>query len=357
MGPTRRDDGALTSGLAAWWADHHRDEADVTVSGLERPVGGRSNETILATIEWTGGSIHVVVRMPTVIPSFPLYDLRAQSSVQAALIAAGVPAAEPIVVEEDHRWIGAPFFMMARVNGRPVGDAPAFDAWLDGKSQATQRRVHTGFLSLLAQVNRIDWRAPSLDHLLRGSSGGLDSELDWWSDYINWAADGRPAAGLVDLARWCAEHRPKSNPPLSLCWGDARVGNVMFDDNGAVAGALDWELASIGPAEMDIAWYLAMDEMTEVLVHKTVPGFLDRPGALGFYETQLGRPLQDLAWHQVFALLRATAIVDRQSRNAAIGNEDRRGTKRAGPTETDVLLAHSELLVQRFLQEQGEVPG
>jgi aminoglycoside phosphotransferase (APT) family kinase protein len=354
MARTRRDDGDLTSGLAAWWADQYRDLAHVTVIGLERPSAGRSNETVLATIEWAGGSEQVVVRMPTVVPSFPTYDLRAQSAVQSALIAAGVPAAAPIAVEENPQWLGAPFFVMARVNGRPVGDAPAFDPWLGGESQATQRRVQTGFLSLLARVNRIDCRASSLDRTLRGSTGGMASELGWWIDYINWAADGRPAPGLMDLAQWCADHLPASSPPLSLCWGDARVGNVMFDDSGGVAGALDWELASIGPAEMDIAWCVAMDEMTEIIVNRTVPGFLDRPGTLRYYETQLGRRLEDLAWHEVFALLRATAVVDRQSRNAAAGTEVGQGAKQpAAPSGTDVLLAHSVLLIERFQLEKG----
>jgi aminoglycoside phosphotransferase (APT) family kinase protein len=349
MARGRRNDGQLRSGLAAWWAERHPEIADVAVDELERPSAGRSNETVLTTIAWSGGSTPVVVRMPTVVPSFPDYDLVAQSAVQAALSAAGLPAPKPIAVEHDEQWLGTPFFVMTRVRGRPVGDVPAFDPWLGGLGEATQRRIHTGFLSLLARVNRIDWRAPALDRLLRGSIGGMASALDRWIDYVYWAADGRPTPGLVDLAHWCGEHVPRSTPPLSLCWGDARVGNVLFDDEGDVVGALDWELASIGPAEMDIAWYLAMDEMSAIIVEKTVPGFLDRSSTVRFYEARLGRRLDDLGWYEIFAIFRAAAIADRQHRNVA-----RVGGQPDGPTEHDLLLAHSQVLIERLGPGDGD---
>ncbi|HYA69097.1 MAG TPA: phosphotransferase family protein [Acidimicrobiales bacterium] len=345
MARGRRDDGQLRSGLVAWWAERHPERAGVEVDELQRPSAGRSNETVLATLEWSEGSAPIVVRMPTLVPSFPEYDLLAQSALQAALVAAGLPAPRPLAVEEDERWLGTPFFVMARIGGRPVGDVPALDPWLCGIDESVQRRIHTGFLSLLARVNRIDWRQAGLDRSLPGSTGGLASELVRWHDYVQWAANGRPTTGLVDLGRWCGEHLPRSSPPLSLCWGDARVGNVLFDETGNVAGALDWELASIGPAEMDIAWYLAMDELTTTIVEKTVPGFLDRSDALRFYETQLGRDLEDLDWHEVFAVYRAAAIADRQHRNA-VGA----GARPGGVTEHDLLLAHGEVLIERSTQ-------
>ena len=45
-----------------------------------------------------------------------------------------------------------------------------------------------------------------------------------------------------------------------LLWGDARMGNIMFDDSHAVAAMLDWEVASIGPAGIDVGYWLMMDD-------------------------------------------------------------------------------------------------
>ena len=60
----------------------------------------------------------------------------------------------------------------------------------------------------------------------------------------------------------CAQTRPATEPPASLCWGDARIGNMLFHDDRSVASVLDWEMATIGPAEMDLAWYLASTSST-----------------------------------------------------------------------------------------------
>jgi aminoglycoside phosphotransferase (APT) family kinase protein len=79
---------------------------------------------------------------------------------------------------------------------------------------------------------------------------------------------------------------------------------------------LDWELASIGPPEMDLAWYLALDRLTAKFTG-TVPGFLDRARAIDYYESHLGRAVVDLEWHEIFALVRSAAINDRQARIAA----------------------------------------
>ncbi len=92
---------------------------------------------------------------------------------------------------------------------------------------------------------------------------------------------------------------------------------MLFGDDGSVASVLDWEMATIGPAEMDLAWYLALDDLTTRFVKRTVPGFLARADFIGRYEAALGRTVVDLEWHEIFALVRSTAINDRQARLAA----------------------------------------
>ena len=102
-----------------------------------------------------------------------------------------------------------------------------------------------------------------------------------------------------------------------MCWGDARLGNVLYDDDRSITSVLDWELASIGPAEMDLAWYLALDDLTVHFTKRTLPGFLTRAELVATYAHALGRAVVDLAWHEIFALVRSTAINDRQARLAA----------------------------------------
>jgi aminoglycoside phosphotransferase (APT) family kinase protein len=55
-----------------------------------------------------------------------------------------------------------------------------------------------------------------------------------------------------EALEWLVAHRPEPER-LSLCWGDAKIGNVLYDPaNGDVSALLDWEMARIGDPEMDL---------------------------------------------------------------------------------------------------------
>ena len=209
---------------------------------------------------------------------------------------------------------------MTRVSGRPVGSAPSRDQWLLDRPPTSLRSVQEQFLTALAAVHRVDWRGAGLAERMRGGrdTNVLLPELEWWTSYVDWAADGSPARRLVDHVRWCREHVPATEPPASLCWGDARLGNVMYDGGGALVALIDWELASIGPAEMDLAWYLALEELTDRYARASVPGFMAHDDAVAHYGAALGRRVRDLEWHEVFALVRSVAINDRPARLAAV---------------------------------------
>jgi aminoglycoside phosphotransferase (APT) family kinase protein len=292
--------------------------AGARVDELTRPAAGWSSETVIVRVSWEGAAgrddERLVVRLPLLVPSYPSYDLALQAEVLGVLGAAGIPVPRVVATDDDTRWLGAPFLVMSFVSGRPVGDVPAFDDWLASAPVERQRAVHERFFVSLAAVHSVEWQGTTLPSTLRL---GIAAEIDYWMRYVHWAADGAPARVLVDALEWCATTAPSDDSPQSLLWGDARLGNVMFDEHPQVVALLDWELATIGPAEMDLAWHLALDELTTSFVGQTVPGFLSRAEAIRCYEHALGREATHLAWHEVFALARSVAINDRQARLAA----------------------------------------
>jgi aminoglycoside phosphotransferase (APT) family kinase protein len=91
----------------------------------------------------------------------------------------------------------------------------------------------------------------------------------------------------------------------------------MYDDDRNLTAILDWELATIGPPEMDLAWALALEDLIAHFTGSSVPGFLPRAEAIAHYEHAFGRAVVDLEWHEVFALTRSIAISDRLVRMAA----------------------------------------
>jgi len=120
-----------------------------------------------------------------------------------------------------------------------------------------------------------------------------------------------------------------------LLWGDVRLGNLVFDDSRRIVAVLDWDLAALGPPEMDLGWHFGLDFMMEALFGQRVPGFPSRIEALERYESESGHEVRDLAWHEVFALTRALAINDRHQR---IAGDPRRRDNPMGA----VLLARLE---------------
>jgi aminoglycoside phosphotransferase (APT) family kinase protein len=206
-----------------------------------------------------------------------------------------------------------------------------------------QRRVQEQFLAALAAVHRIDPDAPSARGL-RVLRRGVAAEVAYWKEYASWAADGSPARVLADALEWCARTIPDAGVADSLLWGDARLGNVLYDDDARAVALLDWELATVGPAEMDLGWYLVLDEIATGFVDRTVPGFAGHADAIRYYERALGRDVAHLAWHEIFALARSIAINDCQARLAAAA-----GTQYPGvPGDANPVLALLDARIAAF---------
>jgi aminoglycoside phosphotransferase (APT) family kinase protein len=285
---------------------------------------GYSNEVLFATVHFGEGSEravhdhadvhehfgddheHVVVRLaPSGPPLFPTYELEMQAEVQRFAEMAGVPVPDPIVVEQDPAWLGAPFMVMPLVEGRLPGEVPVSSEWILALSEDEQARIETALLEKLARLHRAPLADGALPSLRRPAS--LADDVRWWADYAAWACDG-VAGVLGELFSWCAERVPASEPPPSVLWGDVRLGNVIVGDDLTPVAVLDWEMASIGPAEGDLAWYTSQQTMMARFFGSKVPGFGDRDQLVATYEGLLGRELQDFRWHECFAMARSAAV-------------------------------------------------
>jgi aminoglycoside phosphotransferase (APT) family kinase protein len=305
-----RDDATLQRGLGAWLGSD-----DLT---FQRPTRGFSNETILVTARRADGTRELVVRLPPVVATFPDPPSRwlgAQAALHAALHHAGVSVPHPVTVVADESYVGAPFLVMPRCPGRAAGDAPGLDPWITDSTVDEQRALHERWADLLGQLHAAPFDADRL--AAAGLRVGLATEVQYWRDYADWAADGAPATVLCDALDWCRATAPATTAPDSALWGDARLGNVLFADDRTISSALDWELGTIGPAEMDLSWYLVLDELTTKVTKAPVPGFLSRDELLARWARRSGRDPLDLPWHDCFALARSIAINDRQARIAA----------------------------------------
>jgi aminoglycoside phosphotransferase (APT) family kinase protein len=347
-----RDLEALRHGFARWLAAWRPDEPDPVLSPIARPATGLSSETFFLDVDWSGGTsggrhrrsdapASLVARLPPLGDGlFPVYDLSAQAKVQNLVAGAGVPAVVPLAVELDDSWVGAPFLLMPRIEGRVVQAEEPFlrRGWLAEAEVADQARLHRAFLDLLAAIHRMPTDGapftflPGVEATPRGRI--LADVVDGCDRYLAWAAEGDVPSVFSDALLWCRRHLPVPEPPPSLLWGDVQLGNVLVADDFSIAAVLDFEMAAVGPAELDLAWFLVLHRMTVERCGRDLPGFPDRTATVEAYEQRLGRGVMDLPWFEVFAALRSGAIMVRAARLLARLGIDDSWLTQANPTVT-----------------------
>lgn len=310
-----RDLDEVRAGLQRWF-DHRADGATVRVGPLSKPTMGYSSETLLFAVVRTTRDEETeeqyVARLPPAGGGiFPEYDLGRQAEVQRALAACGIPVAAPVALELDEQWVGAPFFLMERIPGITVPDGYVSGGPLHDAPPDTQRRVQAEYVDRLAQIHGLDWDAAGLGFLTLPDARGLVHDVARLDEYLAWATDGAGPPALRDAIDWLRDRRPDPEPPLSLCWGDPRIGNVLYAPDWSQAALLDWEMASIGPAEMDLAWFVALHDTAAATAGGDLPGFAAATEMRDRWADRMGREVRAYEWFEVFSLLRAEAIYQR----------------------------------------------
>jgi aminoglycoside phosphotransferase (APT) family kinase protein len=138
----------------------------------------------------------------------------------------------------------------------------------------------------------------------------LGGVVDYWEDYLGWATTDEAGAAVYRQAiTWCRDNLPTTPPPTSLLWGDPQLTNLVLDDSGEIAAVLDWEMSGVGPAELDLSWFLVLHEHAAETAGADLPGFPGRDAILDWYQAAAGRELADLRFYDVLANLRSGAIV------------------------------------------------
>lgn len=295
--------------------------SDAQVDTVEFPsTNGMSNETLLFQASWTGpdGPQHerLVARVQPAGPAvFPRYDLGLEFAVMSAL-AATTDVAVPRMFfhEPDPEVLGAPFLVMARVDGEVPSDDPPYTTtgWVLDLAPGEQRKLHGNGLQTLALIHAVDLDQVGLGQLRGHRESGVGGQLSFWRDTFAWAAEGQPNPVVEAALDWAEQNRPVETGAQVLNWGDARIGNMLFAGDLAVAAVLDWEMVCVGPRELDLGWWLFMLRYySEGLAVPQLPGFPARDEAIAEYQEITGAQVGDLHYYEVLAALRLSILMHR----------------------------------------------
>jgi aminoglycoside phosphotransferase (APT) family kinase protein len=313
-----RDDETIRAAAQRWLRAHEPALLDGTVEPISRPAAGLSSDTcFVGAVTPHGERYDYVVRLPPDGEGlFPEYDLRRQVDRQNSLARRGIPIAAPVRFEADESWLGAPFMVMPRVPGHVLARSWLRKGLIAERSPGFRRELVLGFVRTVAALHRLPVEPVRSGQSTAGVGGGsLDDAFSTWSDYLDWASGDREPPAFIAAARdWCGDHLPRNVGPDSELWGDVQLTNAVFSAEGSVAALLDWEMSGVGPAELDLGWFLALHEMTIEQAGTTLPGIPTRTEIIECYETARGQSLGSLRWFEVFALMRSGSIMVRMAR-------------------------------------------
>ncbi len=318
VAPRTRDLAELGGQLVPWLEGKLPGARNLVISDLDYPRGaGRSHETILFDARWSEQgrerSEGFVVRIkPDANQVYPDDLFEEQYRVMRVLRELDiVPVAETIGFEEDPALLGASFFVMKKLVGRVAVTFPPYreTGWIAEATPAQRHRFWEGGVRNLALIQKCPLDQVQFlagpDH----ARDGLAQEWDKYDRFVEWISREKRWP-VLDKARDALRARWPKNQPEGLVWGDARLGNMMYDENFDVIAVMDWEQASLGGALHDLAWWLQMSafahEKTADKPH--LDGMGTREETIALWREVTGISVADLDWYLDFTAFKTGCL-------------------------------------------------
>jgi aminoglycoside phosphotransferase (APT) family kinase protein len=277
---------------------------------VERHRAGHSNETFLvrrAGREW-------VLRRPPRGAFLPTaHDVLREYRVLSALKGTQVRAPRTVLACQDESVIGAPFFLMEKVDGVVVRDRLP-----DNIDEAGRRRIGEELVDALAEIHDVDWRSAGL---AGRPEGYLKRQVRRWTGQLQLASRlTRPLPGLFAVGDWLSENLPGS-PPATIVHGDYKLDNVVLSPGPSprVVAILDWEMSTIGDPFADLGYLLSFWRepadppdrvLTEQMDLTRLPGFPTRAEMVERYAGRTGRQPAHLRWYEVLAIWKLAILLE-----------------------------------------------
>ena len=318
-----RDLDQTRAGLAAWLAGKLPGGSAHEVTELTAPSTGQSSETLFFTAAWHDGRVRQARRLvarvaprPVDMPVFPSYQMEREFQV-IRLVGelTGVPVPEAVWVEPDPAALGTPFYVMSRVDGDVPDDIMySSEGWLFEASRAQQRRVQESTVSALAALHAVPDPERNFAFLQYPQAGedALRRHVAHAQAWYDYAVSLGGRCPLIERGfRHLAQNWPADPGETVLSWGDARVNNVIYQDF-APAALLDWEMAGLGPREIDIAWLVGghrvFQDVAGLFGSPGMPDFLRLEDVVAQYETVTGHRVRDIDFYLTYTAIQWAVV-------------------------------------------------
>jgi aminoglycoside phosphotransferase (APT) family kinase protein len=319
------------------------DRVPITVTAL---TGGGSCEVFAVDC---GPARWVLRRAPRHASSATAHDVLREFRILDAIKDEPVAIARPVVACADDEVFGAPFYVMERIDGRPIQQSVP-DAW--AAAPETHGRALDELVDARVAIHAVDWRACGLGDLAH-TDDYLARQVTRWLTQLD-SYDGRDLPTARDIAHWLDTHRP-ADQPSALCHGDYKLDNVLFAPTAPprLLAVVDWEMAAIGDPLVDLAWVLIFHpgpDGTMPLGTTKEPKFaLDhlpgRAACIERYAATSGRDTTTLGWYDIFARWKLAIVLEGSYAKFQRGLSDKPMHEFFG-SQVDLLLGHAREVVE-----------
>jgi aminoglycoside phosphotransferase (APT) family kinase protein len=274
-------------------------------------AGGRSNLTYEVT---DGDSWWIVRRPPLGHVQATAHDMGREYTVMTALASTGVPVPTTYAHCADDSVLGAPFYVMERIEGTAYRRADQLAELGPERTAAIGGRL----IDVLATLHGVDPDAVGLAEFGR-PAGFLERQVRRWGKQLEGSkTTERPAAD--ELHRQLTARVPADDDAarqyVGVVHGDYRLDNVLTGEDDRIRAVVDWEMATLGDTRTDLALLVVYDRLGRMPMAGMVsdvskaPGYPDTDTLLEQYAAAVGHDLGDMGFHLGLAYFKLAVILE-----------------------------------------------
>lgn len=271
---------------------------------------GHSNLTYLVS----AGDKQMVLRCPPHgTKAKSAHDMGREYRMLSALKGVYPYCPEPLLYTEDETIIGAPFYLMERINGIIIRETIPKELKL---SVENTRRLFEAVFKAQYELHAIDYKKIGLENFGK-PEGYIERQVKGWIHRYE-SAKTKDTPDARQIMDWLLKYMPNHLSKAAIIHNDFKFDNVILDPENPlkVIGVLDWEMATIGDPLMDfgasIGYWVQPGDPDGLNAFRDVPsnapGALSRKEMVTLYETLSGRKIDHFSFYHTFGVFRLAVI-------------------------------------------------
>ena len=310
------------------WLDAHVPQLGSGPVDVALLSGGTSN--VVLTIRRDGAEM-VLRRPPAVPPPGAEKGVLREARVLTALNSTAVPTPVCHAACADPAIIGAPFYVMEKVQGwapnlrdEKIHNAPPFD------TMPYEYGIPFAIVDGLIALANVDHEAIGLGDF--GKPGPfLARQVDRWAGQLTsykerYDYPGRHLPGFAETEEWLRGAMPHAER-CGIIHGDVGTPNMMFRHGppAKLAAMIDWELSTIGDPMIDLGWFTGgmrdedFPDRPFAVALNNPAHFPTRQELARYYCAGTGRDIRDADYFSVLARFKSGCLLEYKVAQAEAG--------------------------------------